>query len=95
MIIILNILLAIVVILGFVTYNLLKKVEKQEDLLSEQEEYIKVIVEAIEYSNIRLKEVDEKGVFQGDDEIGWFFQNLKELQEALDQYGGIAKHEKK
>jgi hypothetical protein len=95
MIIILNILLAIVVILGFVTYNLLKKVEKQEDLLSEQEEYIKVIVEAIEYSNIRLKEVDEKGVFQGDDEIGWFFQNLKELQEALDQYGGIAKYEKK
>lgn len=95
MIIILNILLAIVVILGFATYNLLKKVEKQEDLLSEQEEYIRVIVEAIEYSNIRLKEVDEKGVFQGDDEIGWFFQNLKELQEALDQYGGIAKYEKK
>jgi hypothetical protein len=51
-------------------------------------------VEAIEYSNIRLKEVDEKGTFQGDDEIGWFFTNLKELQEALDQYGGITKNEK-
>lgn len=91
-----SIILAVLVgILGYITYNLLKKVEKQEDLLQEQEDYIKVIVEAIEYSNIRLKEVDEKGTFQGDDEIGWFFQNLKELQEALDQYGGIAKYEKK
>ena len=95
MLIALNILIVLVVTLGYITYNLLKKVEKQEDIIKEQDEYIKVIVEAIEYSNVRLKEVDEKGAFQGDDEIGWFFQNLKELQEALDQYGGITKYEKK
>lgn len=95
MLIILNILLVLVVILIFATYNLLRKVEKQEDIIKDQDEYIKVIVEAIEYSNIRLKEVDEKGAFQGDDEIGWFFQNLKELQEALNQYGGSAKYEEK
>jgi uncharacterized membrane protein YukC len=89
MLIALNILIVLVVTLGYITYNLLRKVEKQEDIIKEQDEYIKVIVEAIEYSNVRLKEVDEKGAFQGDDEIGWFFQNLKELQEALDQYGGI------
>lgn len=95
MLIALNILIVLVVTLGYITYNLLKKVEKQEDIIKEQDEYIKVIVEAIEYSNVRLKEVDEKGAFQGDDEIGWFFQNLKELQEALDQYGGLTKYEKK
>lgn len=95
MLIILNILLVLVVILLFATYNLLRKVEKQEDIIKDQDEYIRVIVEAIEYSNIRLKEVDEKGAFQGDDEIGWFFQNLKELQEALNQYGGSAKYEEK
>lgn len=95
MLIILNILLVLVVILLFATYNLLRKVEKQEDIIRDQDEYIRVIVEAIEYSNIRLKEVDEKGAFQGDDEIGWFFQNLKELQEALNQYGGSAKYEEK
>lgn len=89
MLIALIILAVLVVTLGYITYNLLRKVEKQEDIIKEQDEYIKVIVEAIEYSNVRLKEVDEKGAFQGDDEIGWFFQNLKELQEALDQYGGI------
>ena len=87
--------LVLVVILLFATYNLLRKVEKQEDIIKDQDEYIRVIVEAIEYSNIRLKEVDEKGAFQGDDEIGWFFQNLKELQEALNQYGGSAKYEEK
>jgi hypothetical protein len=95
MLIALNILIVLVVTLGYITYNLLRKVEKQEDIIKEQDEYIKVIVEAIEYSNVRLKEVDEKGAFQGDDEIGWFFQNLKELQEALDQYGGITQYEKK
>ena len=94
MLIILIILTLIVGTLGYITYNLLRKVEKQEDIIKNQDEYIKVIVEAIEYSNIRLKEVDEKGTFQGDDEIGWFFTNLKELQEALDQYGGISKDEK-
>ena len=94
MIIILIILTLIVGTLGYITYNLLRKVEKQEDIIKNQDEYIKVIVEAIEYSNIRLKEVDEKGTFQGDDEIGWFFTNLQELQEALDQYGGINKDEK-
>jgi hypothetical protein len=95
MLIVLNILIVLVVILGYITYNLLRKVEKQEDIIQSQNEYIKVIVDAIEYSNIRLKEVDEKGTFQGDDEIGWFFQNLKELQEALDQYGSLAKYEEK
>ena len=95
MLIALIILAVLVVTLGYITYNLLRKVEKQEDIIKEQDEYIKVIVEAIEYSNVRLKEVDEKGAFQGDDEIGWFFQNLKELQEALDQYGGITQYEKK
>jgi hypothetical protein len=95
MLIALIILAVLVAILGYNTYNLLRKVEKQEDIIKEQDEYIKVIVEAIEYSNVRLKEVDEKGAFQGDDEIGWFFKNLKELQEALDQYGGIAQYEKK
>ena len=95
MLIVLNILIVLVVILGYITYNLLRKVEKQEDIIQSQNEYIKVIVDAIEYSNIRLKEVDEKGTFQGDDEIGWFVQNLKELQEALDQYGSLAKYEEK
>jgi hypothetical protein len=29
----------------------------------------------------RLEQIDEKGTFQGDDEIGWFFNEIKILQE--------------
>ena len=51
MLIILIILTLIVGTLGYITYNLLRKVEKQEDIIKNQDEYIKVIGEAIEYSN--------------------------------------------
>lgn len=89
--IVLTIILGImVVILGFTTFNLLKKNEKQEDIIANQEiilagymEYLSKISGIIELSDKKLKEVDRKGSFESDDEVGFFFQEIKQIQETL------------
>ena len=75
-----------VVILGFTTFNLLKKNERQEDILAGYMEYLSKISGVIEFSDKKLKEIDHKGSFESDDEIGFFFQSVKQLQEALNAF---------
>ena len=38
----------------------------------------------IEYSTERMKMVDNKGSFEADDEVGFFFKQLKDIQLLLD-----------
>ena len=37
----------------------------------------------IEFANQKMKQVDAKGHYESDDETGFFFKQLKELQELL------------
>ena len=48
------------------------------------EEIILQINDKIEYVNAQLKLIDEKGTFQADDEVGFFFQELKDVGKLLD-----------
>ena len=75
-----------VVILGYTTINLLFKNEQAEDIIVSQQKYISSISEIIKNSEKRLKEIDEKEVFKSDDEIGWFFNEIKKIQNILSQY---------
>jgi hypothetical protein len=75
-----------VVILGYTTINLLVKNEKAEDIIISQQNYISSISEIIKNSEKRIKEIDEKEIFKSDDEIGWFFNELKKIQNILSQY---------
>ena len=40
----------------------------------------------IEHSDARLKKIDTKGTFESDDEIGWFFEQIKVIQERLNNF---------
>ncbi len=75
-----------VVVLGYTTINLLIKNEKAEDIIVSQQNYISSISEIIKNSEKRIKEIDEKEIFKSDDEIGWFFNELKKIQNILSQY---------
>ena len=75
-----------VVILGYTTINLLFKNEKSEDIIVSQQKYISSITEIINNSEKRLGEIDEKEIFKSDDEIGWFFNEIKKIQNILSQY---------
>ena len=75
-----------VVVLGFTTYNLLKKNEKAEDVINSYQRHITEVSEIIEFVDKRLTELDIKGHFQSDDEIGFFFQRIKLLNDLLKRY---------
>ena len=81
-----SILSVIVVLLGFTTFNLMRKNEKQEDILVEYMKYLNKLTIAIEESDKRLKVIDEKGLFKSDDEIGWFFKEIQKLQMILNEF---------
>lgn len=84
---VLIILLAILVgVLGFSTWNLLKKLEKLEDTVQNQQKYVEDISNVLEDSSKRLREIDSNGSFSSDDEVGFFFENLKQIQSVLDAY---------
>ena len=85
-IILISILSALVVVLGFTTFNLMKKNEQQEDILVEYMKYLNKLTTAIEESDKRLKVIDEKGLFSSDDEIGWFFKEIQKLQMILNEF---------
>ena len=75
-----------VVVLGYTTFNLLRKIEKQEDILSSYLTYLDNISRIIEVSDKKLKDVDAKGTFSSDDEVGFFFQQIKGLQGILSEF---------
>jgi hypothetical protein len=85
-IITISILSILVGVLGFTTINLLKKNEKQEDILAEYLNYLDQLSRAIEASDKKLKEVDAKGTFKSDDEVGYFFKSIQSIQSILNDF---------
>jgi hypothetical protein len=85
--IILTIILSImVVVLGFTTINLLRKNEKQEDILTGYMTYLNKISQTIEAADKKMQEVDAKGSFKSDDEVGFFFQQIQNIQTILNAF---------
>tara|TARA_R110001583_G_scaffold27061_1_gene97135 strand:- start:114 stop:395 length:282 start_codon:yes stop_codon:yes gene_type:complete len=85
-IIVISILGILVSILGFTTFNLLRKNEKQEDILAGYIIYLDQISKVIEFSDKKLKKIDEREIFKSDDEIGFMFEQVKKLQEVLSKF---------
>lgn len=86
MILAIVILSILVVTLGFTTFNLLRKNEKQEDILAGYMSYLNKISDVIEASDKKLQEVDYKGSFKSDDEIGFVFEQIKSIQTILNAF---------
>lgn len=86
MIIAIIILSVLVLALGYTTYNLLRKFEKQEDILAGYLDYLDKISRVIEVSDEKLKSIDARGTFESDDEVGFFFQQIKGLQDILNDF---------
>ena len=76
----------LVVILGFTTFNLMRKNEKQEDILAEYLNYLDTLSKVIDTSDKKLKEIDRAGTFKSDDEVGQFFDSIQKIQDILNDF---------
>lgn len=74
-----TIMACIIAVMVYGIRNLIKKNETLEDFIASQSNII-------EQSRKRLDEIDDKGFFRSDDEIGWFFSQVKEIQENLNNF---------
>jgi len=74
------------IILLYISRNLLKKNEKQEDVMAEYLLYMDRLSKTIEYAQEALTKIDTRGIFEADDEIGWFFKTVKQLQGMLNKF---------
>ncbi len=84
--IIISVLGILVVVLAFTTFNLLRKNEKQEDILAGYVTYLDQFSRIIELSDEKLKKIDERGIFKSDDEVGFMYEQIKELQRVLSNF---------
>tara|TARA_Y100000592_G_C5291160_1_gene230946 strand:+ start:121 stop:375 length:255 start_codon:yes stop_codon:yes gene_type:complete len=73
------VLVIIIVIMAFILRNMLQKNEFMEDFIVRQDEAINSVSE-------RLKQIDDQGIFESDDQIGWFWKEMMRIKEALDEF---------
>lgn len=74
------------IVLAYSTWNLLRKNEKQEDVLAQYLDYMDKLSKQIEYMDKKLQKIDAKDTFKSDDEIGWFFDQIKVMQSQLNNF---------
>jgi hypothetical protein len=67
-------------------YLLISKNIKLERAIVSQQQYIDAISIIIDNSDQIIKDLDVRGAFEADDEIGQFFKNLKEIQIILNDF---------
>ena len=80
------ILVHVIEVIGIAGYLVVRKNNKLEKALVEQQQYIDAISIVIEDSANTIQELDNRGAFEADDEVGTFFRSLKEIQNVLNQF---------
>jgi predicted PurR-regulated permease PerM len=83
---IISIILWVVTIFGYVIWNLNNKVTKLETIARQQQSIIDSITAIVEQSNKQLNAIDLTEAFKSDDQIGFFFRNLQNIQDSLNHY---------
>ena len=71
-------------VLGIISIFLIMLVYYSLKRITIYEQIILQVNDKIEYVNQQLKIIDEKGTFEADDEVGFFFQELKDVGKLLD-----------
>ena len=73
------ILLVLLIICLYIIYNLNRKTEQYET-------WFESIREQVSDTNVKLNEIDVRGSFSSDDEIGFYFKYIQSMQNDLSKY---------
>jgi hypothetical protein len=83
---IISIALWVITVVGYIIWNLNQKVTKLEQIAVQQKIVIDSVAAIVEESNKQLNAVELTEAFKSDDQIGFFFRNLKNIQDSLNHY---------
>ena len=79
----------VIEIVGIGIFLLIRRNNALEKAVIQQRDYIDAISIIISNSEQKLKELDQLGAFQADDEVGTFFQNLREIQKVINDFNNF------
>ena len=71
----------LILVEGYVIWNLFRKTELLEN-------WVETFTQQIQIVQNKLKEVDAKGYFESDDDVGSIFERIKEIINELDNIKG-------
>ena len=83
---IISIILWVATVIGYIIWNLNQKVDKLEAIAAKQQIIIDSVAAIVEESNKQLSQADLTEAFKSDDQIGFFFRNLQNIQDSLTHY---------
>ena len=72
-------------------YLLIRRNSVLEKAVARRQEYIDAISIIVANSDAKLKELDIQGAFEADDEVGTFFNNLREIQNIISDFNASQK----
>ena len=78
--------LSLSILFGILLFYALRRIDNYE-------KFIIQISQIMEYTNSKLKEIDYAGHFESDDEVGFFFEQLKNIQKMLNDVFEIENEE--
>ena len=67
-------------------FLLIRRNAALEKAVVEQRQYIDAISIIVTNSDAKLRELDIQGAFESDDEVGTFFNNLREIQNIISDF---------
>ena len=65
-------------------YFAIRRISQYEQLQNQYENTINQVRQIVTFSNEKIKQIDSEGHFESDDEVGFFFNELKNIQSVLD-----------
>jgi len=86
MVVVSFILFILLVAAGYVIWNLNNKVSQLENIVESQIDYLRKVSLIIQESDVYINKLDEKGHFRSDDEVGTFFNFMKEIQDIINDF---------
>jgi len=80
------ILIIFLAIAGYTIWNLLNKLEKYEDTYEDTQKFIQTEIERNEALLEALRQIDNRQMFEKDDDVGSIFYQIKETIERFKQF---------
>jgi hypothetical protein len=76
-------LIIIIAALSYAVWNLLKKIEKYEDIIEENDKFIQEELQRNEALLEALRKIDNREMFEKDDDVGSIFSLIKDTIERF------------
>lgn len=85
-VVIVNVLILLFGAMAYVIWNVTRKNIILEDAVIKRDNILIAMSDLIKDSEKKLKEVDTLGAFKSDDEVGFFFKTVMEIQQHLNEF---------